>query len=191
MSILSRVTLKTLQKNKLRTLVTIIGILLSAAMITAVTTSVSSLQQYMIEVVKSQDGDWYGAVYGISSAKAQTLSNDRKVTAYTTLQNLGYARLEGIQNDDKPYLFVGGMDSRFTAIQSVKVISGRLPENSGEILLPRHLKANGGLSYVIGDTLELDIGDRLSEGYTLAQTNRDLSGAEGEAAELRVRASRT
>ena len=61
MNILNRVTLKTLAKNKVRTLVTIIGIVLSAAMITAVTTSISSLQNFMLEVVIQTEGSWHGA----------------------------------------------------------------------------------------------------------------------------------
>lgn len=50
MNILHRYTVRTLQKNKVRTLVTIIGIILSVAMITAVTTSVSSLLHYLMNV---------------------------------------------------------------------------------------------------------------------------------------------
>ena len=50
MNIMNRFTLQTLYKNKLRTLVTIIGIILSTAMFTGVTSIDSSLQQYLINL---------------------------------------------------------------------------------------------------------------------------------------------
>ena len=44
MNIFHKVTLKNLKENKTRTLVTIVGIILSAAMFSATTISLSSLQ---------------------------------------------------------------------------------------------------------------------------------------------------
>ena len=61
MNILNRVTLKTMAKNRVRTVVTVIGIILSAAMMTAVTTSIASLQQFMVRLVRAETGDWHGA----------------------------------------------------------------------------------------------------------------------------------
>ena len=60
MNILNKVTLKILRKNKVRTIVTIIGIILSAAMFTAVTTAVSSGMQYLQDVEIYQNGSWHG-----------------------------------------------------------------------------------------------------------------------------------
>ena len=49
MNVFHKVTLASLKKNPVRTTVTIIGIMLSAAMICAVTTSVSSLRNFALE----------------------------------------------------------------------------------------------------------------------------------------------
>lgn len=62
MNVLNRVTWNTLKKNRTRTIVTIIGVILSAAMITAVTTFVSTMQDYMIRSVISQDGGMASAL---------------------------------------------------------------------------------------------------------------------------------
>ena len=51
MNIFNKVTLKSLQKNRVRTGVTIIGIALSAAMICAVTTSVASFQNFLLQTI--------------------------------------------------------------------------------------------------------------------------------------------
>ena len=48
MNIFNKVTLQSLKKNRTRTIVTVIGVVLSAAMITAVATFAVSLQSYMI-----------------------------------------------------------------------------------------------------------------------------------------------
>ena len=65
-NVFTNVTWKTLKKNRTRTLVTIIGILLAAAMLTAVTTFISSLRQYMIRVSIEDQGNWYGAAFQLS-----------------------------------------------------------------------------------------------------------------------------
>ena len=59
MNIMNRFTLQTLYKNKLRTLVTIIGIILSTAMFTGVTSIVTSLQQYLINLEINDNGRWH------------------------------------------------------------------------------------------------------------------------------------
>ncbi|MBR2046176.1 MAG: hypothetical protein IJ958_08605, partial [Agathobacter sp.] len=59
MSIFNKVTLEILKKNKTRTIVTIIGIILSASMFTAVTTTVSSVQNYLLQNVIYNHGDWH------------------------------------------------------------------------------------------------------------------------------------
>lgn len=60
MNIFNKVTLKSLQKNRVRTGVTIIGIALSAAMICAVTTSVASFQNFLLQNYIYSDGSWHG-----------------------------------------------------------------------------------------------------------------------------------
>ena len=66
MNVLNRVTWNNLKKNKTRTIVTIIGVILSAAMITAVTTFVSTMQDYMLRSVIAQDGEWHVRFNGLS-----------------------------------------------------------------------------------------------------------------------------
>ena len=57
MSIINRITLKNLLKNRTRTIVTIIGAILSAAMVTAVVTLIFSFQQFLVESGKAISGD--------------------------------------------------------------------------------------------------------------------------------------
>lgn len=171
MNILNQFTLRTLKKNKVRTLVTIIGIILSMAMFTAVTTSIVSIQRYMLDLTTSREGIWQGQADGISQKEAEAVKDDVEVEDYTLLSTLGYAKLEDCKNADKPYLFISGLQKNSQEFVALNVTEGRLPKNSSEILLPSHLKNNGGISYEVGDTFTVEVGKRTIGGEELNQYN--------------------
>lgn len=172
MNIFHKVTLRYLKENRTRTLVTIVGIILSAAMFTAVTTSISSLRNYLINSTIYNNGNWYGAIYGLSAEKTAQLASDSRTKQAVSMELYGFADLEESQNDEKPYLCVCGIGQDFTEMMPVHLLEGRLPQNNSEILLPEHLQRNGGIDWKIGDKLSLDLGMRVnSEGTTL--TNED------------------
>lgn len=159
MNIFRKVTRETLKKNRTRTIVTIIGIILSTAMFTAVTTSISSVRSYMIECCIYQKGDWHGRYLNLPSGEAEDFVNNPEVESAALAQNIGYADV-GSQNEYKPYLFVMGADDLFLDRMPVHLTEGRLPDNSTEIILPAHLFSNGCVEYHIGDSLTLQLGDR-------------------------------
>ena len=64
MNVFHKFAIKSLKLNRTRTIVTIIGIILSTAMLTAVTTTVSSVQRFLLEVTEKQNGCWHGAARG-------------------------------------------------------------------------------------------------------------------------------
>lgn len=163
MNIFHRVTLKTLKENRTRTLVTIVGIILSAAMFTAVTTSISSLQNYMIRSTIFNNGNWYGAGYGLSAEDGNKLSDDPRVVQSVTMELLGFAKLEKSINQDKPYLCVYGIQPDFTEMMPIHLVQGRLPQNKNEILLPVHLRSNGGIDWEPKDELTLQVGIRVAD----------------------------
>ena len=175
MNILNKVTLKTLRKNKVRTIVTVIGIILSAAMLTAVTTAVSSGLQYLTDVESYQSGSWHGALLNLDSFDAARLKSDARVKATSTIQNIGYAKLEGGQNEYKPYLFIGAIKIGGTGLLPIHITEGKLPTNTNEILVPEHVASNGRVKYSLGQTLTLAVGLRLSENGETLWNNERLS----------------
>lgn len=172
MNIFHKVTLRYLKENRTRTLVTIIGIILSAAMFAGVTTSISSLQHYLINSTIYSEGNWYGAAYGLSAEQKEQLSQDSRTEASVCMELLGFADLKDSINDDKPYLCVQGIQTDFTEMMPVHLLEGRLPENSHEILLPEHLKDNGGIDWTMGDKLSLQLKSRINN-YGDPLTNQD------------------
>lgn len=172
MNIFQKVTLRYLKENRTRTLVTIVGIVLSAAMFTAVTTSISSLRNYLINSTIYTEGNWYGAAYGLSAAQKEKLSSDSRTKKAVSMELFGFADLKDSINEDKPYLCVFGIQEDFTDMMPVHLLEGRLPENNSEILLPEHLSNNGGIGWSIGDKLSLDLGTRINSAGSIL-TNED------------------
>lgn len=161
MNIFHKVTLKFLKENRTRTLVTIVGIILSASMFTAVTTMVSSLSQYLVDHAIYTDGNWYGAGYGLSAGDKEKLASDPHTKDSVSMELLGFSSIEEeTSNSAKPYICLYGIQSNFTDMMPIHLTQGRLPENNQEILLPEHLKSNGGISCALNDSLVLSLGMR-------------------------------
>ena len=170
MNVFNKVTLESLKKNRTRTVVTIIGIMLSAAMICASTTFVSSMQNFVLRCEIYSSGDWHGAVYDAAYKDYEDIRDSGKVSSAAYAQVLGYAKIDSA-NEHKPYLYVLGGDvaSGYFKTMPVHLILGTLPNDSTEIILPEHLTSNGKVNYKLGDTVTLDVGDRTLDGRRLGQ----------------------
>lgn len=170
MNVFSKVTLESLKKNRTRTVVTIIGIMLSAAMICASTTFVSSMQNFVLRCEIYSSGDWHGAVYDAAYKDYEDIRDSGKVSSAAYAQVLGYAKI-GSANEYKPYLYVLGGDaaSGYFETMPVHLLLGTLPKDSTEIILPEHLTSNGKVNYTLGDTVTLEVGDRTLDGKRLGQ----------------------
>ena len=178
MNIFNKVAMQGLKKNRTRTIVTIIGVILSAAMITAVTTFGVSLMNYMAEVAASKYGDWQVAYLDADSSFKKEISSDKKVEKAVSFENIGYARSEGGENPQKPYFFIAGFSQRTFDALPVTLVSGRLPENDREILLSGKATTEGGASYALGDTISLAVGSRLEGDKKLSQSDPYKAGTE-------------
>lgn len=168
MNIFTKVTWKTMKQNRVRTLVTIIGVILSTAMFTAVTTFCSSMMDFGKRTYVYHDGSWHISVESADSLLYTKLSKDKDILSLASAEQLGYAVIES-KNSEKPYLCVLGADTAFFEQMPVHLVKGRLPETDTEILLPYHLFTNGGVSAEIGEELALSLGERRMEGETLGQ----------------------
>lgn len=184
MNIFNKIALQGLLKNRTRTLVTIIGVILSAAMITAVATFAVSLQDYMIKGAAAKNGNWHTAFLDVDSSFVQKQAADTRVAHTAEFENVGYAALKDGKNPNKPYFFIAGFNRDTFRTLPINLISGRLPENSSEILVSSHVASNGGVNLAEGDTLSLTVGTRMNGAETLNQhdpyTPTDKKGGSAE-----------
>lgn len=169
MNLLNRLTLKNLRLNKKRTLVTIIGIILSTALITGVATLVSSFRSTIIEYEKQDSGDYHYVFYNVPVDDLKYIKNNRNVEDVYLNEDLGYSLLDGSKNEDKPYLYLKAYSKGSIEKLGIELKEGRLPENDNEVVISSHIKSNGGVEYKIGDELDLKLGERISDGESLDQ----------------------
>lgn len=171
MNILNKLTIKNLKLNKKRTIVTIIGIILSVALICAVASMVSSFRESLIKFEINRDGNFHYEFSNVDSKTLKEIKNNRNFEKIYISKNVGYLKLDNSKNEDKPYAYLIAMNKITMSNVSLNLIEGRFPSNDKEIVIPRHLKTNGRVDYKVGDTITLYLGDRVSDGYTLNQNN--------------------
>ena len=76
MKIMNRVTWEYLKKNKRRTVVTILGVIISVAMITAISTFFGTFMDWMRRDLIARDGDWQIQYVDVKMADVQTIEED-------------------------------------------------------------------------------------------------------------------
>ena len=171
MSLLNILTIKNLKLNKKRTIVTIIGIMLSISLITAVSTMYNSMIKSLINFEIREKGDFHVAYYNVSKEEIDTFKNNWSIENINIVENIGYAKIDS-KNEFKPYAYIKGFTKSSLENLSIKLVEGRLPEKENEILIPTHLKTNGRVTLNVGDTITLDVGKRVdNDGYELNQSN--------------------
>jgi len=160
MNLMKTLTLKNLKLNRKRTIVTIVGIILATALLSALVTLVSSFQYSMIEYQKQKDGDFHVKFSGVKMSELSEFKNNRNIESTFETMGMGFAKLDGCKNEDKPYAYVMATDEAGFEKGCFNLIEGRMAKNEDEIVIPRHLKTNGRIDIKVGDEITLDIGKR-------------------------------
>ena len=171
MNLLNKLTIKNLKLNKKRTVVTIIGIMLSVALITAVASIYASGIKSLIDYETKLKGNFHTVFYNVPVSDMDKFENNRNIETLNITKGIGYAKVDS-KNEDKPYAYIKGFTKESLNNLSIRLVSGRLPENDNEIVIPTHLKTNGRLNLKVNDTITLEVGKRIdSTGYELDQNN--------------------
>ena len=160
MNLMKTLTLKNLKLNRKRTIVTIVGIILATALLSALVTLVSSFQYSMIEYQKQKDGDFHVKFSGVKMSELSEFKNNRNIESTFETIGMGFAKLDGCKNEDKPYAYVMATDEAGFERGCFNLIEGRMAKNEDEIVIPRHLKTNGRIDIKVGDEITLDVGKR-------------------------------
>ena len=181
MNVLNKLTKKNLLLNKKRTVVTIIGIMLSTALVCAVAGLVTSAQQTFVNLIKNSDGDYHISFLNVPQEQQKYITQNNAVDSYYTTKELGYSKFESIQNEDKPYIYVVAMNENAFEKGAYKLAEGRMAQNENEIVIPQHLIDNGRVKINVGDKITLNVGTReLMDGSKLNQKNPYLASSSKE-----------
>lgn len=165
MNLLNKLTKKNLLLNKKRTIVTIVGIILSVALITALSALVISFKESMLVFEKTRTGDYHVAFAHVLSNDVERFKNNRYIEDVYFSKEVGYSKLDGIKNENKPFVYVKAYDFKaLDKMVKLNILEGRLPQTSNEIVISKHLRTNGRVVLNVGDTIKLNIGKRLIKG---------------------------
>ena len=187
MTLLNKLTIKNLKLNKKRTIVTIIGIMLSVALITAVASMYASGIKSLIKYETIIKGDFHTAFYNVPTSDIDKFINNRNIEKLNITEGLGYAKIDS-KNEDKPYAYLKGFTKDALNNLSVRLVKGRLPENTNEIVIPTHLKTNGRLDLKLNDSITLEVGKRIdSKGSELSQSDKYQNTAGEQLVEMQTK----
>ncbi|MFT3893663.1 MAG: FtsX-like permease family protein [Anaerolineales bacterium] len=159
MNILTTYTLKYLRLNRKRTAVTILGVILSAALICGVFLLGVSFQQVMIEHEIFMWGNWHAQFHDVPYENTKYISENSAVQTAMFSKPLGSATY-GSQNAVRPYLYVTAYDALSFQNGPIRLVTGRYPQNGNELLISPVMIDNSGLGLKPGSTIQLFLGQR-------------------------------
>ncbi|SCY00316.1 ABC transporter permease [Alkaliphilus peptidifermentans] len=169
MNVLKKLTLQNLRFNKKRTIVTIIGIILSGAMICGVATIAASFQDLLIQNTIVTDGNYHASFYNVAYGDSKYITNNVSTIHSILSKGLGYSSFQQSNNENKPYIYLYAYSETAFNNLPINLKEGRLPEKKGEILITEDIASSGGPAYKIGETISLAIGNRKGNGRFLYQ----------------------
>lgn len=179
MSVIKKVTLQSLKQNKKRTAVTIIGVILATALLTAVANMAESLRASLIWYENDKNGSYHYCFKGVERENYKFFGNNRYIREFGCNAELGYAELPGSMNPDKPYVYIQSFDEAGQRMAALRLTEGRMPETEDEAVIANHIRTNAGVDIKTGDTLTLQVGNRVTDsGTPLVQSNPYISGEE-------------
>ncbi len=181
MRLFTRLSINDIKLNKKRSLVTMIGMILSVVLITATISIYSSLISSITNFIIIKNGDFHVAFYDVSKEETKDFESSQKVDSINSVYNIGYAKINS-RNESKPYVLIKAFSEKSIDDLSIQLKEGRLPKNDKEILIPTHLESNAGLKFKVGDDITLNIGSR-----TLNQKELGLFDEFNKNEELRIR----
>ena len=158
MKLLNKLTLKNLRLNKVRTIVTIVGIMLSAALITVVSGMALSGRQTMIDAQMVYGGN-YDVVFDITNnAKIDEIRHNRNVESAYYRERLGYAEATNADDEYCAYTVLGLSKDAYGNLFKINLEDGKFPTNSSEAVVTRAFKTQDGKEVKVGDKITLDVG---------------------------------
>ena len=171
MQVLTKITIKNLKLNKKRTIGTLVGIILSVALICAVAGMATSLRQSLIQTASSNTGYWHLKLSNINKEDIEKLENNRDIKGLNIINDVGYAKLAKSANENRPYIHLYSLDEMSFNNMELELVEGTYPQNSNEIAISKSIIDDAQVDLKIGDTITFNIGDRyigdrmLSSGY--------------------------
>ena len=155
MNILRKLTLKDLKLNKKRTIGTIIGVILSCALILVVGGFFFVLQDTLVEDEIRRDGYYHLYINNLTDKQVQELKSNRTLSNVTVVNKVGVANIDIEGTVEYLVGDIFSYNEKTFKELNYDVIEGHFPKSSNEILIDRAY--NYQYNTEVGDTIELNV----------------------------------
>ena len=165
MKVLNELSVKDLKLNKKRSIVIIIGIILSTALICGVAGLVTSFQKTFVETAKKNQGNYHTIFYDVPKDELKYIEENRGVKDYYLSEGIGYSYLPNVTvttstgAEEKPLVNIISMNDKFLNNMAINIKDGRLPENDSELAISTRINEKFKTNYKVGDTVTLNVGE--------------------------------
>lgn len=158
MNIVNKLTLRNLKLNKKRAMITIIGVVLSVAMITAASTFIQSMVDSLKSYEIKQSGNWHVSFQDVKIKDVPIIEKDDQVKTTQISKDLGAGFSESLGQTDDTYFTIRSMDDNAIKNNPIKLTSGAFPKGQDEILLNAKYGPEGNKAYNLNDTITFSMG---------------------------------
>lgn len=159
MNVLSKLSIKNLMLNKKRTISTIIGIILSVALICGVATLSTSMQATLIENAINEYGYYHLKISDVDKKDIETFENNRDIDRVLKIGVEGDAVIHNSTSDSITLFRIFSMSEENFKDLKFSLVDGRFPANENEIIINKNIITSAAIDLKIGDTVEFDLGE--------------------------------
>ena len=154
-NIVHYVTRQYMKQNKKRTLTAFAGIVCMVLLMTCVFVGKDTAIAYLERVASKKDGLWHVSMYDVTEKELEQVNALPYVEQTAVSADQGFTDFSLSANDQRPYLFVKSYSPQCFDWMNITLKSGRLPENSGEIVLSETALSDGA-EIEVGDTIQAE-----------------------------------
>ena len=159
MNVLSKLSIKNLMLNKKRTISTIIGIILSVALICGVATLSTSMQETLIQNAINEYGYYHLKIADVQKSDIEVFENNRDIDNVLKIGRVGDAVINNDNSDSITFFRIFSMSEQNFNELKLSLAEGRFPANENEIVINKNIVTNAAIDLKIGDTVEFNLGE--------------------------------
>ncbi|MBY2477099.1 ABC transporter permease [Clostridioides difficile] len=156
MNLYTSLTIRYLKQNKRRTIVTIIGIILSTALICGIGNIFESFMDYQLRETIKNDGSFHVTFNDVNKKDMEYVTKSAEIEKHAFTKQVGYSKLE---NSENGILSIKQYDKNAMEGYQISIKEGRLPSKEGEIVLSENVINLMDDKLKIGDEITLKVGD--------------------------------
>lgn len=140
----SSITYRYLKGQKKRTTLTIVGIVLSVALITAIGTMLVTMRGKWIDDAIKEKGHYHAKFIQVHGEKVNKINNNVNVDNISVTNEVGTSVISSVSKEERNnnsfalsrrYLDIKAYDNRALGMLPINIKKGRLPKNENEIIL--------------------------------------------------------